>query len=165
MTCRRRNSPKCLQPPDRSRRRSTRSKSTINSFSKEMFSQRTSSRPTSTTSGRARSTKFACAHILTNSFSTTTCEATLARRLSSASERERPDVLKRREDWFESQLDLDPGRLVFLDETWTSTNLACNEPADTAIREWFKQFESASEMRLPEHESELSRALPTTDSD
>jgi transposase len=33
-------------------------------------------------------------------------------------------VLKRREDWFESQPDLDPGRLVFIDETWTSTKMA-----------------------------------------
>ena len=29
-----------------------------------------------------------------------------------------------REAWFESQPDLDPARLVFLDETWTSTNMA-----------------------------------------
>ena len=29
-----------------------------------------------------------------------------------------------REAWFEDQLDLDPTRLVFLDETWTSTNMA-----------------------------------------
>jgi transposase len=26
--------------------------------------------------------------------------------------------------WFESQLDLDPSRLVFIDETWASTNMA-----------------------------------------
>ncbi len=32
--------------------------------------------------------------------------------------------MKRREDWFESQLDLDPSRLVFIDETWASTNMA-----------------------------------------
>jgi transposase len=32
--------------------------------------------------------------------------------------------LKRREDWFDGQLDLDPERLVFLDETWASTNMA-----------------------------------------
>jgi hypothetical protein len=32
--------------------------------------------------------------------------------------------LKRREDWFESQLDFDPQRLVFIDETWASTNIA-----------------------------------------
>lgn len=29
-----------------------------------------------------------------------------------------------REAWFESQLDLDPERLVFIDETWASTNMA-----------------------------------------
>jgi transposase len=33
-------------------------------------------------------------------------------------------VLKQREDWFEGQLDLDPDRLVFIDETWASTNMA-----------------------------------------
>jgi hypothetical protein len=32
--------------------------------------------------------------------------------------------LKRREDWFEGQLDFDPQRLVFIDETWASTNMA-----------------------------------------
>jgi transposase len=32
--------------------------------------------------------------------------------------------LKRREDWFDEQLDLDPDRLVFIDETWASTNMA-----------------------------------------
>jgi transposase len=30
----------------------------------------------------------------------------------------------RREAWFEGQLDLDPDRLVFIDETWASTNMA-----------------------------------------
>ena len=29
-----------------------------------------------------------------------------------------------REAWFEGQPDLDPARLAFLDETWTSTNMA-----------------------------------------
>jgi len=32
--------------------------------------------------------------------------------------------LRRREDWFEGQLDLDPERLVFIDETWATTNMA-----------------------------------------
>jgi len=41
-----------------------------------------------------------------------------------AAEQDRPDVLKRREAWFEGQLDLDPERLVFIDETWASTNMA-----------------------------------------
>ncbi|CAA9482636.1 MAG: Mobile element protein [uncultured Sphingomonadaceae bacterium] len=41
-----------------------------------------------------------------------------------ATEQDRPDVLKRREEWFEGQLDLDPDKLVFIDETWASTNMA-----------------------------------------
>jgi len=32
--------------------------------------------------------------------------------------------MKRREDWFDSQLDLDPEKLIFIDETWASTNMA-----------------------------------------
>jgi hypothetical protein len=35
-----------------------------------------------------------------------------------AAEQERPDVLSRRWAWFEGQIDLDPERLVFVDETW-----------------------------------------------
>jgi hypothetical protein len=38
-------------------------------------------------------------------------------------EQDRPDLLIRRERWFEGQLDLDPERLVFIDETWASTNM------------------------------------------
>ena len=32
--------------------------------------------------------------------------------------------MKRRQDWFDAQIDLDPQRLVFIDETWASTNMA-----------------------------------------
>ena len=32
--------------------------------------------------------------------------------------------MKRRGAWFEEQLDLDPERLVFIDETWASTSMA-----------------------------------------
>ena len=32
--------------------------------------------------------------------------------------------MKRRREWFDGQLDLDPERLVFIDETWASTNMA-----------------------------------------
>jgi transposase len=46
------------------------------------------------------------------------------KKTAHASEQDRPDVLKRREDWFESQPDLDPERLVFIDETWATTNMA-----------------------------------------
>jgi transposase len=41
-----------------------------------------------------------------------------------ASEQDRPDILKRRRAWFEGQLDLDPERLVFVDETGASTKMA-----------------------------------------
>ena len=41
-----------------------------------------------------------------------------------ASEQDRPDVLEKREAWFEGQLDLDPNKLVFVDETWATTNMA-----------------------------------------
>lgn len=41
-----------------------------------------------------------------------------------ASEQDRPDILKRRQQRFDGQLDLDPVRLVFIDETWASTNMA-----------------------------------------
>jgi transposase len=33
-------------------------------------------------------------------------------------------VLKRRQAWFDAQADLDPAKLVFIDETWASTNMA-----------------------------------------
>ncbi len=46
------------------------------------------------------------------------------KKTAHAAEQERPDILKRREAWFEDQLDLDPERLVFIDETWTATNMA-----------------------------------------
>ena len=48
----------------------------------------------------------------------------MEKKTAHASEQERPDVKRRREDWFDGQLDLDPDRLVFIDETWTSTNMA-----------------------------------------
>ena len=31
--------------------------------------------------------------------------------------------MSQRHDWFDGQLDLDPERLVFIDETWTATNM------------------------------------------
>jgi len=46
------------------------------------------------------------------------------KKTAHASEQDRPDVLKRREAWFEEQLDLDPEKLVFIDETWAATNMA-----------------------------------------
>lgn len=32
--------------------------------------------------------------------------------------------MKRRQDWADNQFALDPGRLIFIDETWASTNMA-----------------------------------------
>jgi hypothetical protein len=46
------------------------------------------------------------------------------RKSAHALEQERPDILKRRQDWFEGQPDLDPRRLVFIDETGLSTKMA-----------------------------------------
>jgi len=41
-----------------------------------------------------------------------------------ASEQDRPDVARRREQWKKYQTRIDPTRLVFIDETWTKTNMA-----------------------------------------
>lgn len=41
-----------------------------------------------------------------------------------ASEQDRPDVARRRRQWQSYQNRIDPSRLVFLDETWTKTNMA-----------------------------------------
>ena len=40
-----------------------------------------------------------------------------------ASERDRPDVARRRARWAERQDRIDPERLVFIDETWIKTNM------------------------------------------
>ena len=45
------------------------------------------------------------------------------KKTAHAAEQDRPDILRRRWDWFEGQLDLDPARLVFIDETWASTDM------------------------------------------
>jgi transposase len=41
-----------------------------------------------------------------------------------AGERDRPDVARRRTQWIKYQDRIDPSRLVFIDETWTKTNMA-----------------------------------------
>ena len=48
----------------------------------------------------------------------------IQKKTAHAAEQERPDILKQREAWFDGQLDLDPERLIFIDETWASTNMA-----------------------------------------
>ena len=46
------------------------------------------------------------------------------KKTAHASEQQRPDVLRRRHAWFETQPALDPGKLVFVDETGASTKMA-----------------------------------------
>ena len=41
-----------------------------------------------------------------------------------AAEQNRPDVARRRRQWCHRQTSIDPTRLVFIDETWTKTNMA-----------------------------------------
>jgi transposase len=48
----------------------------------------------------------------------------MEKKTAHAVEQDRPDILKRRWAWFEGQPDLDPDRLVFIDETWASTKMA-----------------------------------------
>ena len=42
----------------------------------------------------------------------------------ACSEQQRPDVKARREAWFDGQLDLEPEKLIFIDETSASTKMA-----------------------------------------
>ena len=41
-----------------------------------------------------------------------------------AAEQDRPDVARRRAQWTKYRKRIDPSRLVFIDETWTKTNMA-----------------------------------------
>src|SRR5208283_5501921 len=51
-------------------------------------------------------------------------DITRKKKTGHASEQEREDVAAARQAWFEGQLDLDPLKLVFIDETSISTNMA-----------------------------------------
>lgn len=48
----------------------------------------------------------------------------MEKKTAHAAEQDRPDILRRRLAWFNDQPDLDPARLVFIDETWASTAMA-----------------------------------------
>ena len=48
----------------------------------------------------------------------------IQKKSAHALEQDPPDILKRRRDWFDGQLDLDPAKLVFIDETSASTKMA-----------------------------------------
>src|SRR5256885_7364522 len=50
--------------------------------------------------------------------------ASALKKIVHASEQERPDVAAARAAWIAAQPELDPARLVFIDETGTATNMA-----------------------------------------
>ena len=52
------------------------------------------------------------------------CDLTFKKKSAHAAEQNRPDVREEREDWFEGQLDLDPEKLVFVDESFATANMA-----------------------------------------
>ena len=51
-------------------------------------------------------------------------EAQSQKKTLIASEQDRPDVVRRRAQWLRYRHRIDPARLVFIDETWTKTNMA-----------------------------------------
>jgi transposase len=51
-------------------------------------------------------------------------EAQLQKKTLIAAEQDRPDVARRRAQWSKYRDRIDPSRLVFIDETWTKTNMA-----------------------------------------
>jgi hypothetical protein len=61
---------------------------------------------------------------LARSGGSSTVTGSRAKKTAHAAEQNRPDILKRRKAWFDGQLDLDPSRLVFIDETAASTKMA-----------------------------------------
>src|SRR4051795_5692683 len=52
------------------------------------------------------------------------CGLTFKKKSAYAAEHDRADVLQQCVDWFEAQLDLDPDKLVFVDESFASTQMA-----------------------------------------
>jgi putative transposase len=51
-------------------------------------------------------------------------EAQSQKKTLIAAEQDRPDIARRRAQWATYQNRIDPSRLVFIDETWTKTNMA-----------------------------------------
>jgi putative transposase len=51
-------------------------------------------------------------------------EAQSQKKTLIAAEQNRPDVARRRAQWTKYRERIDPSRLVFIDETWTKTNMA-----------------------------------------
>jgi len=49
--------------------------------------------------------------------------AGLGKKVHRAAEQDRPDVSRKRDEWAATRPALDPDKLVFVDETWASTNM------------------------------------------
>ena len=50
-------------------------------------------------------------------------ETDCKKKVLNAAEQERPDVQEKRREWIAGQANLDPEKLVFIDETWLKTNM------------------------------------------
>jgi hypothetical protein len=53
-----------------------------------------------------------------------TLRSSASKKTVIASERDRSDIARRRARWTKRQKRIEPERLVFIDETWTKTNMA-----------------------------------------
>ena len=62
--------------------------------------------------------------ITTRSGISFTPRSSVTKKTLIAAEQDRPDVARRRAQWTTYQNRIDPCRLVFIDETWTKTNMA-----------------------------------------
>jgi transposase len=51
------------------------------------------------------------------------CETHSKKKTLIAAEQEREDVARKRSEWREKQKEIDPDRVVFIDETWAKTNM------------------------------------------
>ena len=67
---------------------------------------------------------MACEWITGRSGASCIPRSSASKKTLHASEQERPDVARRRARWQQYQGQIDPARLVFIDETWASTNMA-----------------------------------------
>jgi len=59
------------------------------------------------------------------------------KKTAHVTEQDRPDIVKRRKEWFDGELDLDPEQPIFIDKTWASTNMArryCRSPRGERLR-------------------------------
>ena len=76
-----------------------------------------------------------------------------------AGERDRPDMARRRARWIKYQDHVDPARLVFIDETWSKTNMALLRGFRTA---WNAARDPGS-VRPLDHDDVPGRAAPRPD--